>query len=93
MEFEELLKVAEKAANPWQISKHTCVGKVGAAILTDKGNIYQGVSMHKKLSGSLGYIQIILKKLINGVQCLFIQVTGHLITENLFNKNSAQVHR
>lgn len=50
MEFDELCKVAQNVASPWIISKHTCVGKVGAAILTDKGNVYKGVSIETPCS-------------------------------------------
>ena len=45
MEFDELLEIAKSKANPWQIAKHTVVGKVGTALLTDKGNIYTGIDI------------------------------------------------
>lgn len=50
MEFEELIEVAKKAAKPWQISKHTCVGKVGAAIEAQSGKVYKGVSIETPCS-------------------------------------------
>ena len=50
MEFEKLLEYAQNTANPWEISKHTKVGKVGAVILTDKGNVYRGVSIETPCS-------------------------------------------
>ena len=46
MEFEELYKIAKNKANPWQISKHTIVGKVGTALLTDRGNVYTGIDIN-----------------------------------------------
>lgn len=50
MEFNELYEIAKSKAHPWQISKHTCVGKVAAAILTDKGNIYTGINIETPCS-------------------------------------------
>lgn len=42
MEFSELYEIAKSKASPWHIAKHTIVGKVGTALLTDKGNVYTG---------------------------------------------------
>lgn len=50
MEFKELYEIAKNKAKPWQIAKHTCVGKVGAAILTDRGNVYTGVDIETPCS-------------------------------------------
>jgi cytidine deaminase len=41
--WEELYNRAKKVINPRTISYFIDAGKVGAAILTDKGNIYVGV--------------------------------------------------
>ncbi len=45
MEFEELYEIAKNTINPWQHSKHTWTGKIGAALLTEDGNVYTGVSI------------------------------------------------
>ncbi len=42
MEFSELYEIAKSKATRWQLYNHAFVGKVGAAILTDKGNVYTG---------------------------------------------------
>ncbi len=42
MEFDELYEIAKSKANRWQLGNHAFVGKVCAAILTDKGNVYIG---------------------------------------------------
>lgn len=43
MEFKELYEIAKETVNPWNMTKDTCSGKVAAALLTDKGNVYKGV--------------------------------------------------
>ncbi len=43
MDFKELVKIAEATLNPRQLSESSYAGSVAAAILTDKGNVYQGV--------------------------------------------------
>lgn len=45
MNFDELLKIAIDTLNERQISKLATVGTVACAILTDKGNVYTGVSI------------------------------------------------
>lgn len=43
MSFDELYKIAKSVANPRKLSEYADAGGVGAAILTDKGNVYTGV--------------------------------------------------
>lgn len=43
MNFDELYKIAKSVANPRKLSEFADAGGVGAAILTDKGNVYTGV--------------------------------------------------
>ncbi len=45
MEFEELYKIAKETLNPWELTEDTYSGKVAAALLTDKGNVYKGVNI------------------------------------------------
>lgn len=45
MNFDELLKIAIDILNERQISKHATVGTVACAVLTDKGNVYTGISI------------------------------------------------
>lgn len=43
MEFTELYLQAKKATNPRKLSKTAQCGTVGAALLTDTGNVYVGI--------------------------------------------------
>lgn len=43
MNFDELYKIAKSVTNPRKLSEDADAGGVGAAILTDKGNVYTGV--------------------------------------------------
>lgn len=43
MNFDELYKIAKSVVNPRKLSEFADAGGVGAAILTDKGNVYTGV--------------------------------------------------
>ena len=43
MNFDELYKIAKSVANPRKLSEYADAGGVGAAILTDRGNVYTGV--------------------------------------------------
>jgi len=45
MNFDELLKIAVSTLNERQVSRLAAVGTVACAILTDKGNVYTGVSI------------------------------------------------
>ena len=45
IEFEELKKRAIAVIHPKDLNDSTSVAYVGAALLTDKGNIYTGVNM------------------------------------------------
>ena len=42
-EWERLYDCAKKAVNPKKISEQICSGGVGAAVVSNKGNIYTGV--------------------------------------------------
>lgn len=46
MTNQELINKAKSVAITKQITEETIVGEVGAALITDKGNIYTGVSIH-----------------------------------------------
>ena len=43
MNFDELYKKAKSVLNPRKLSEYADAGGVGAAILTDAGNVYTGV--------------------------------------------------
>ena len=43
---EELIEKAKEVAKLKDISEHTSIGDVGCALVTDKGNIYLGKSIH-----------------------------------------------
>ncbi len=43
MNFDELYKIAKSVINPRKLSEYAEGGEVGAAILTQSGNIYTGV--------------------------------------------------
>jgi len=45
MTNEELIKKAKSVAKTRKVSEETIVGEVGAALITDKGNVYSGVSI------------------------------------------------
>ena len=49
--------------------------------------------MHKKLSGCLRHVQIVLKKLIYGRQGFLVQLRRHIRPKYLVNKKPAQVDR
>src|SRR3989338_11039673 len=46
MTNEELIKKAKSVAITKQVAEETVVGEVGAALVTDKGNVYTGASIH-----------------------------------------------
>lgn len=43
MEFDELYRIAKSVINPRQLSSCAEAGEVGAALLTESGNVYTGV--------------------------------------------------
>ncbi len=43
MDFNELYAKAKSVLNPWKLSEYAESGGVGAAILTESGNVYTGV--------------------------------------------------
>ena len=45
MKFDKLYKRAKSVINPRQLTKHAEAGGVGAALLTESGNIYEGVCL------------------------------------------------
>lgn len=45
MNNEELVKKAEKLVNPEDLTENRTVSQVAAALITEKGNIYTGVSI------------------------------------------------
>ena len=49
--------------------------------------------MYEQLSGSLRHIQIVLKELVQCIQCLFVQIVGYIVSEDLFDEDLAQIHR
>ena len=55
--------------------------------------IYQSITMNIKLSGCLGYIQAVLKELVDCDQSLLIKVIRGLAAENLLDKHLAQRDR
>lgn len=53
MGFDELLKIAQSVLHERQLSKNASAGTVAAALLTDKGNVYTGVSIDAP--GGMGF--------------------------------------
>lgn len=47
-EFEVLKEVAMKLANERQVTSYVRYGHVACALLTDKGNVYTGISINAK---------------------------------------------
>lgn len=45
MTFDELYAIAKKTLNPKKLSKNSYSGSVAAAILSESGNVYTGVSI------------------------------------------------
>ena len=43
MEFDALIKIAQAALNPRDLTDSSSAGSVAAALVTDKGNVYKGV--------------------------------------------------
>lgn len=50
MDFSELKKLAQDAANPRTLSSHAECGSVGAAIETDDGRVYRGICIDTESS-------------------------------------------
>ena len=46
MKNEDLIKKAKEVVGEKKLSKEAVSGEVGAALVTDKGNVYVGVSLH-----------------------------------------------
>ncbi|MEQ8223741.1 MAG: cytidine deaminase, partial [Candidatus Eremiobacterota bacterium] len=53
MNFDELYKKAKSVINPRKLSEYTEAGGVGAAILTESGNVYTGVCIDTACSMGL----------------------------------------
>ena len=63
------------------------------ALLDLLNTIHQSVTMYKQLSGSLRHVQIVLKELVQCIQCLFVKVVRYIVSEDLFDEDFAQIHR
>lgn len=50
IDWELLYRSAKSVCNPRQLSKNSYAGSVGAAILTDRGNLYTGVCIDTSCS-------------------------------------------
>ena len=53
--------------------------------------VNQRVAVNEKLSGRLGYVQIVLKEAVDGRKRLCIQIIRYILTEHFVNKYIAQV--
>lgn len=53
MDFDLLYEHAKRVINPWKLSDTADSGGVGAAILTESGNVYLGVCIDT--AGSMGF--------------------------------------
>ncbi len=42
---EDLIKAAVSVANKKELDKHTSIGSVGSALVTDRGNVYKGCNL------------------------------------------------
>jgi cytidine deaminase len=66
-EWEKLYSEAESVINPYEVSKEICVGSVGAAVLTSKGNIYTGICIDTNCSlGMCAERNVLSTMLTNG---------------------------
>jgi len=67
MTNEELIQKAKSVVGRKQVSELTFVGEVGVALVTDKGNIYMGVSIHAPCGlGFCGESSAIAAMITNG---------------------------
>ena len=67
MNNEELIQKAKSVAITKQIAEETAVGEVGAALITDKGNVYTGASIHAPSGlGFCGEASAIAAMITNG---------------------------
>lgn len=46
MKDGELIKKAKDLVKPKKLSREAVAGEVGSALITDKGNVYTGISLH-----------------------------------------------
>lgn len=53
IDWEKLEQCAKQVCNPRQLSKNSYAASVGAAIVTDRGNIYTGVCIDTPLLDGL----------------------------------------
>lgn len=53
MDFPELLKIAQSVLHERRLSQNASAGTVAAAVLTDKGHVYTGVSIDAP--GGMGF--------------------------------------
>lgn len=64
---KELINKAKSVAISKQVAEETMVGEVGAALITDKGNVYTGVSIHAPSGlGFCGEASAIASMVTNG---------------------------
>ena len=67
MTNEELTNKATSVAITKKVAEETVVGEVGAALITDKGNVYTGVSIHAPSGlGFCGEASAIAAMITNG---------------------------
>ena len=67
MTNEELIQKAKSVAITRKVAEETIVGEVGAALITDKGNVYTGVSIHAPCGlGFCGEASAIAAMITNG---------------------------
>ena len=67
MTNEELINSAKSVAITKKVSEETVVGEVGSALVTDKGNIYTGISIHAPCGlGFCGESSAIASMVTNG---------------------------
>lgn len=66
-EFEKILDEAKKLASKRILSEYSSCGHVGCALITDKGNIYTGISIDSNCSlGNCAEYAAIAEMLKNG---------------------------
>jgi cytidine deaminase len=64
---EELVQKAKGLVNPKKLTGETISGEVGSGLITDKGNVYVGVSVHASCGiGFCGEVNAIGSMLIGG---------------------------
>ncbi len=76
MEFDELIRSAEATLNPRQLSDSSFAGSVAAALLTDRGNVYQGVCIDTPCSMGFCAEHAAIAAMITAGECRVVKLVA-----------------